>query len=93
MAGKEQEVPKNPDESLDSPRKPIKIIRLKGGFTQGDLRLLGDGNAVRGAIRMMEEMARLALAGEITPDTRPLGAELDLLHQNPVPPLPDKSIN
>ena len=41
----------------------------------------------------MEEMARLQLSGELTEDSRPLGEEIDLLRQNPIPPVPDDSVN
>jgi hypothetical protein len=99
MAGAEQR-PANPDNpgqnDSSAPgerRRPtIKITRLRG-VTHAQLRALGSGSEVRGAVRYMEEVGRLLDAGQITPDTRPLGEEIDMLERNPIPPPPDDSIN
>lgn len=100
MAGAEQrpEIPGSqvgPDapDSEQRKRPTIKITRLKAGFTHAQLRALGQGNEVMGAVRYLEEIGRLLDAGEITEDTRPLGEELDRLGPGTIASSGDKSIN
>lgn len=78
---------------MEREKPKIKWTRLKSGFTQGDLDLLGDGDKLKGALRLLEEMTKLSASGELTEDSRPLGDEIDLLRQNPIPPAPDHSVN
>ncbi len=78
---------------MEREKPKFKYIRLKSGFTQGDLALLGDGDKLKGALRLLEEMTKLSASGDLTEDSRPLGDEIDLLRQNPIPPASDSSVN